>query len=101
MFKEEFKKILVSQQEIAGLHPGKHILVVTLPTVIDSAKGTSLTNALAVNVPLKIVLEPFNFQVMGTVSHELFHQWNIHYITPALEVGKINIKVGLLLGANE
>lgn len=87
IFIEEFKKIFASQQEIAGPHPGKQILVVTIPTTIESAKGTSLTNALIVNVPAKTALQPFNFQVMGTVSHELFHQWNVHYVTPALEEG--------------
>jgi len=85
--KKQFIRVLESQQNAVGPLASRYILVVLQPAVTDSCKGTSLTNALVVNIPPKTKLEPFNFQAIGTISHELFHQWNAHYITPALEEG--------------
>jgi predicted metalloprotease with PDZ domain len=87
IIKEEFCKVLQSQQEIAGDLPSHRLLVSFLPTSMDSCKGTSLSNALNVNIPLKEKLSPFNFAVIGTTSHELFHQWNVRYVRPKSEEG--------------
>ncbi|MBX9723950.1 MAG: hypothetical protein K2X81_21265 [Candidatus Obscuribacterales bacterium] len=85
--KSEFCKVLQSQQEIAGDLPSQHLLVAFIPTSMDSCKGTSLSNALSVCIPLKEKLTPFNFAVIGTTSHELFHQWNLRYARPKSDKG--------------
>lgn len=87
IFKEQFCKVLQAQQEIAGTLPSKRLLVVVVPTRMDRCKGTSLVNALMVCVPEKEKLTPFNVAVIGTVSHELFHQWNLRLARPKSEQG--------------
>lgn len=83
IIKDQFAKVFLAQQEIAGPFPHPLLLLVLQDGKTAEAKGTSLTNALVVNIPPAQQLEPFNFQVMGTASHELFHQWNIRYVYPA------------------
>jgi predicted metalloprotease with PDZ domain len=85
--KEQFAKVFLAQQEIAGPFPFPQLLIIFQPWKQSEAKGTALTNALVVNIPPKLKLVPFNFQLMGTISHELFHQWNFAYIRPASEEG--------------
>ena len=87
LIRKEFCKVLKSQQEIAGDLPSRHLLVSFIPTSMEACKGTSLTNALNVNIPLKEKLSPFNFAVVGTASHELFHQWNLRYAGPKSKEG--------------
>jgi predicted metalloprotease with PDZ domain len=85
--KEQFAKVLKSQIEIAGPLPTSRFLVVFQPTKNSCCKGTSLTNSLIVNVPADEEVDPFNFRLVGTTSHELFHQWNVKLVYPASEEG--------------
>ncbi len=87
ILKEQFAKVLKSQIEIAGPLSTNHFLVVFQPTKNACCKGTALTNSLIVNVPSDEKLEPFNFRLIGTASHELFHQWNFKSVYPASEDG--------------
>src|SRR5581483_174750 len=82
VLRKQFCEVLRGQQQIAGKFPGNTLLVSVLPATIESCRGTSLTDALNVNIPIGEKLVPFNFAVIGTCSHELFHQWNAYFITP-------------------
>ncbi len=53
-----------------------------------------MPGAFFVNIPAGTKLTPFHFQVMGTVSHELFHEWNLRYIFPATKDGNYLFSVG-------
>jgi predicted metalloprotease with PDZ domain len=83
LLKKQFAQVLESQQAIAGPFPSSRLLVVVQDTVKACCKGTALTNAFLVNIPSGTALEPFNFPAIGTISHELFHQWNLRHVTPA------------------
>lgn len=85
--KQYFLKLFATQSEIMGPLPFTPFLVVFQPTVKNAAKGSALTNSLVVNIPPGEKLDPFNFAVVGTISHELFHQWDLYNVPPASEDG--------------
>ena len=87
IIKDQFLRVLKSQQDIVGALPSHSLLAVFQPTVVECCKGTSLTNSVIINIPSSEKLVPFNFRVVGTASHELFHQWNMFHVAPASEEG--------------
>jgi predicted metalloprotease with PDZ domain len=89
VLKDQFLRVLDSQQNIVGVLPSRYVLAIlqTSHPALTTCVGTSLTNAIVVNVPFEAKLEPFNFSVIGTASHELFHQWNLRYLYPLSEDG--------------
>lgn len=89
ILKDQFLRVMGSQQAIAGELPSHYLLAVFQPfhPSVMACAGTSLTNAIVVNVPVDEKLEPFNFTVIGTASHELFHQWNLRSLRPLSEDG--------------
>lgn len=87
LLKQQFVKVLESQHDITGSFPAPRLLAVFQDTVVDCCKGTSLTNAILVNIPSGTKLDPVNFEAIGTISHELFHQWNAMQVAPADEEG--------------
>ncbi len=92
--RDQFGAILRAQQEIAGPLPSSRLLVVVQDSTSTECKGTALTNAFVVNMQSGTPLEPFNFQAMGTVSHELFHEWNLHYVSPKSDDGAYLLSEG-------
>jgi predicted metalloprotease with PDZ domain len=89
VLKDQFLRLLDSQQNIVGVLPSRYILTVfeSSHPALTMCVGTSLTNAIVVNIPSEAKLEPFNFNVIGTISHELFHQWNLRYLYPLSKDG--------------
>lgn len=87
ILKDSFAKVFKTQEDVVGPFSYRNFLVVFQPRVGEGAQGSSLTNSLIVNLPPKEKLKPFNFAVVGTISHELFHQRNIYAITPLHEEG--------------
>jgi len=87
LLKQQFVKVLESQCDITGSFPSPRLLGVFQNSVVDCCKGTSLTNGFVVNIPSGTKLDPLNFEVIGTISHELFHQWNAMQVIPADEEG--------------
>lgn len=93
-FRSQFGAIFNAQQEIAGPLPSSRLLVVAQDTTAAECKGTALVDAILVNMRVDTSLTPFNFQAMGTVSHELFHEWNLRYVTPQSEDGAYLLSEG-------
>jgi predicted metalloprotease with PDZ domain len=87
ILREQFGKVLAAQQSTVGNLPSPRLLVAVLPTGMAECRGTSLTNSLCVCLPQETKLVPFNFSAIGTISHELFHQWNVRLIKPKREEG--------------
>jgi len=92
ILKKYFVKVFSVQKELAGPLPAKEVLIVFQDGIPDKTapgvcSGSALTNSLIVDIPSSVQLEPFNFQAIGTISHELFHLWNLRYVTSASEDG--------------
>jgi len=87
LLKQQFVRVLAQQLETVGKLPTRFLLVVFQDSTDADCKGTALTNSLLVNIRSGTKLEPFNFQAVGTISHELFHQWNYGLVRPLSDDG--------------
>lgn len=87
LLKTQLNQVIAAQEQIIGSFPTDKFLVVLQPTNKGCCKGTALKNSLLINIPSDEKLKPFNFAAIGTMSHELFHTWNIHHVYPASEDG--------------
>jgi predicted metalloprotease with PDZ domain len=91
---EQFMKVFKAQQETVGPLPYKEMLVVFQEARIAEPHGTSLANSFVVDIPPGEKLRPFNLRLMGTIGHELFHQWDLYSVFPASEEGAFILTEG-------